>query len=312
MARRRMLIHRDYREYSGGHGKFLDYIAHIDAHPDWEVLLYLTPRSRQVADNPFLGVATLCEAWHPERADALLLGGVDWRAVDGYALRADRPVLNLVQHVRHAEPGSVLRGFLTRRALRVCVSSAVAAAITTTGEVNGPVETIPAAVDVPALAKLGQPAVGGGVFVDAVKQVTLGREVAARLLAMGIHADLLERRLPRADYLRRMATAAVVVALPDPVEGFYLPGIEAMALGRVLVQCDCVGSRDYLAAGCNALVPGRDAGAIAAAVARTRAESGLCERLIAAAQSTAARFDLSAERLQVHTLLDRLEETWRS
>lgn len=307
---RRLLVHRDYVAYTGGHGKFLDYIAHVNAHPDWEVLLYLSPRSRHVPGNPFVGAATPCDAWCPEQADALLLGGMDWALLDGVALRPGQPVVNLVQHVRHAEPGSPLRNFLRRRALRVCVSTAVANAIAATGEVNGPVEVIPASVDVSALARLGQRPTSARVFVDAVKQVALGRAVSARLLAAGIHADLLEQRLPRADYLERMAAAAIVVALPEPEEGFYLPGIEAMAMGRVLVQYDCVGSREYLIDGTNALVPGGDVDSIVAAVVRARADASLRVRLVQAARTASQRCDLPEERRAVHALLDRLDELW--
>lgn len=309
---RRLLIHRDYATYTGGHGKFHDYIAHVNAHPDWEVLLYLTPRSRGIAGNPFRDATVLCDTWRPEQADALLLGGMDWLALDGHALRPDQPVVNLVQGVRHAAPGSALRGFLSRRALRVCVSTAVAEAIRATGEANGPVEVIPAAVDVPALVRLGERPTGGRVFVDAVKQVALGRTVSARLMAAGIHADLLEQRLPRVDYLERMAAAAIVVALPESVEGFYLPGIEAMAMGRVLVQCDCVGSRDYLRDGVNACVPAPAASAIVEAVLRLQADADLRRRLAAAAQATADDFDLSIERRRVHALLDGLPRLWTS
>ncbi|WHZ19751.1 MAG: hypothetical protein OJF55_001900 [Rhodanobacteraceae bacterium] len=310
MARRRMLVHRDYRGYTGGHGKFLDYLAHINAHPDWEAVLYLTPRSRSVPGNPFGRAAMLCDAWRPEAADALLLGGMDWAALEGKTLRPDQPIINLVQGLRHAEAGSILRGFLPRRAVRVCVSTAVASAIAATGEVNGPVTVIHAAVDVPTLARMGERPCEDRVFVDAVKQPGLGREVAARLETAGVRVDLLVQRLPRADYLARMAAAAIVVTLPEAVEGFYLPGIEALAMGRALVQCDCIGSRDYLVDGSNALVPERDAGAIVAAVQRVRADPSLRENLIDAARATARRFDLPAERRAVHDLLDRLDALW--
>lgn len=310
MARRRMLVQRDYRGYTGGHGKFLDYIGHVNAHPGWEVALYLTPHSRSVPGNPFCSVTGLCDAWRPEDADALLLGGTDWAALDGKTLRPDQPVINLVQGVRHAEAGSVLRGFLPRRAVRVCVSTAVADAIAATGEINGPIEVIHAAVDVPMLARMGARQRGDRVFVDAVKQPGMGRDVAARLGADGVAVDLLVERLPRADYLARMAAAAIVVTLPEAAEGFYLPGIEALAMGRVLVQYDCVGGRDYLVDGVNALVPARGAAAIVAAVARVRADPSLRNNLSKAAHETARRFDLPAERQGVHALLDQLDALW--
>jgi hypothetical protein len=37
----------------------------------------------------------------------------------------------------------------------------------------------------------------------------------------------------------------VVIALPQKVEGFFLPGIEAMGLADWVVVPDCIGSREY-------------------------------------------------------------------
>jgi hypothetical protein len=308
---RTLLAHRDYRGYTGGHGKFLDYLAHVQAHPAWQVRLHLSPASPD-ADNPFLHLPMEAD-WRPAQADALLLGGMDWSMLEGEAMRASQPIINLVQHVRHADEGSTLRSFLSRHAIRVCVSSAVADAILATGEVAGPVHVIPAAVDLAMLTDIGaRTPMRHGVFIDAVKQTALGREVAERLRVADVAVDLLTERLPRFEYLRRMAAADVVVTLPDRVEGFYLPGLEAMAMGRALVQYDCVGSRDYLDAERNALVPAVAAESVAAAALRLHADAALRTRISHAGQATAQRFNLETERRQVHALLDAMDELWRN
>lgn len=311
-----MLFHRDYRGYTGGHGKVRDYIAHVDAHPAWQAAVYLTPGSLRGADNPFLDVPGLTDRWAPQAADALLLGGMDWNALPGPASPADdadpvrMPIVNLVQHVRHADPDHPLHAFLPRRAIRVCVSTAVAEAIRATGRVDGPVRVIAAAVDVADLARVGAMPVRRDVFVDAVKQPVLGEQVATALRREGLDVGLHAGRCERTGYLASMAEARIVVTLPDPVEGFYLPGLEALAMGRELVQYDCLGSRDYLCDGVNALVPARDAASIVRAVLRLHADRALGERLRAGAGATAAAFDLPAERAQVHALLDELDGLW--
>ena len=84
--------------------------------------------------------------------DVLFLSGIDWRRVipeherPGY----HRPVINLIQHVRHAcEDDPLGRHMLLRHsAIRICVSSEVERAILGTGRVRGPVFTIPDAIDV--------------------------------------------------------------------------------------------------------------------------------------------------------------------
>lgn len=311
MEPRTLLLRRDYHGYTGGHGKFLDYVAHVDAHVQWTAQLYLTPDSMRDAGNPFLDVHGLVGQWEPERADALLLGGMDWVAVPP-DVEARLPVLNLVQHLRHADAGSPLRAFLRRRALRVCVSAGVAEAILATGEVNGPVHVIPAAVDTGMLAALGRSKPNTDIFIDAVKRPRLGASVAAMLHEAGLRPCLHSERSPRTDYLAAMAAATVVVTLPEPAEGLYLPGLEALAMGRALVQYDCGGSRDYLHDDINALVPSQQPLDIARAALQLHADAALRQRLQASGQATALRFDLAAERARVHALLDTLGQPWHS
>ena len=109
-----MLFHRDFHGYSGGHGKLWDYFRHVDAHPDWRAHLHLTAGSTH-EDNPWLDAGVVPQPeWRPHAADALFLAGVDWQAYPQDA--PERPVLNLIQGVRHADPDLLLRDFLARPA----------------------------------------------------------------------------------------------------------------------------------------------------------------------------------------------------
>ena len=97
--------------------------------------------------------------------------------------------------------------------------------------------------------------------------------------------------------------------LPFATEGFFLPGLEALALGVAAVVPDCIGNRDYLAPGANALAPPLDEAAIVAAVERLD-DPGLRTRLVDVGHATAARFTLARERACVHDVLDRLDALW--
>src|SRR5690606_25130358 len=110
--------------------------------------------------------------WRPQEADVLFLGGMDW-AVLSDPFSPPRPVINLVQHVRHAWPDHPLHAFLAAPARRICVSQAVAKALQASGRVNGPIEVIPAALDIVGTA---QPAMlpSAGVLVAALKAPALG------------------------------------------------------------------------------------------------------------------------------------------
>lgn len=305
---RDLLFHRDFRGYSGGHGKVFDYFEHARAHPRFRPRVHFTPGSVH-AGNPWTAAGIVGEAdWAPDAAGALFLGGMDWIAVP--TDRPDRPVINLVQGVRHADAALPLHAFLARRAIRLCVSRPVADAIAATGIVNGPVQVIDAGLRLPDGAP-GATRVPGRVFVGAIKQPETGAALAARLREAGREVDLCIGWVERADYLRRLAAAERAVMLPLPREGFYLPGLEAMALGCAAVVPDCFGNRAYLDPGGNALCPPADVDSLAAAVAQLD-DDALRRRLVERAHTTAARFDLERERLAFHRILDDLDALWRA
>jgi glycosyltransferase involved in cell wall biosynthesis len=305
--KRRLLFHRDFRMYTGGHGKVWDYYRHAGAHPGWEPQVYFTAESIN-AGNPWraAGTGRLGE-WRPHAGNTLFLAGMDWQAWpdDDPAI----PVLNLIQHVRHADPQQPLRAFLHRRAIRICVSQPVADAILDTGEVRGPVHVIEAALDLPAHPDL---CTKSGIVIGAIKHPVLGVALASALDALGLPVRLLDQWVPRSDYLDALAAAEVAVLLPHPTEGFYLPALEAMALRCAVVVPDCVGNRAYLQPGRNALVPeSYQLEDLVECVVQLQ-EAGLRHRLQAAGPETSGRFTLARERAAFHALLDDLQAAWSS
>lgn len=347
---RRLLFHRDFRYYTGGHGKVWDYFIHALA-LGWDARVYLTPQSVRDASNPWLALPQRIEAeWQPSGADVLFVGGMDWLAV---STSATPPVINLIQHVRHADPVEPLYGFLPRRAARICVSTPVADALRASGRVNGPLRVIPAGLALAdalldrsgadpmpdvcvaaapladitladsaltdaamvGVALSGAPMAAGtttdattpgtsgcgdahadaGIFIAALKDPPLGLALAARLRADGHAVDLCVDLIPRVAFLARLRAARLALLLPHATEGFYLPGLEAMALGRPLLMFDAIGNREYARDGDNCLLPARTVDACVAAVARLD-DPALAARLIQAGHATAARYSLTQER----------------
>lgn len=304
---RRLLFTRRFESYTGGHGKVLDYMGHADAHAGWAAQVGLDPGSSMVG-NPFLE--------HPRarigipvaaQDDVLFLAGEDWRLMppDGPA----RVVINLIQGIRHADPGSSLRSHLSRKAIRICVSHAVANAIRTTGDVLGPVHVVPAALSLPAAAP-APPPVREGIFIAAHKQPRLGTELAAALEALGHRVDLQLGLVERDVFLSKLARAEVAIPLPLVNEGFFLPGLEAMALGCLLIGVDALGNREYLRDGVNAIVAPATVAGIMAAVSHVPADRQARDAMVAAGMATAASFSMAREREAFHRLLDDLEAQW--
>ncbi|WP_144811197.1 glycosyltransferase [Aerolutibacter ruishenii] len=303
----RMLFHRDFRGYTGGHGKVWDYFNHALA-LGWDAQVYLTADSLCDASNPWMETPErIVRAWQPGEADIVFLAGMDWQALPaGSDSSPGAPcVINLVQHVRHArpDPDLPLRDFLRRRAWRICVSTAVADAILATGEVNGPVRTIPAGLALPAVAQASGSR--SGVFIGALKQPALGAALQAALRERGIASELSDGWLPRPRFLAALAGARVAVLLPHATEGFFLPGLEAMALGCPVVMPPCGGSGEYARDGVNCLMPPADVPALVTAVERLLSDRD-SQSLVAAGRATAARHSLAAEREAFGHLLDEV------
>jgi len=302
-----LLFHREFLGYTGGHGKVFDYFRHTASHGGWIPRVFFSAGVDH-PENPWLMDAEPSETcWAPEFANALFFAGTDWRQWPSD--RADRPVINLLQHVRHGDPSSDVHPFLERRAVRICVSQSVADAVMDSGRVRGPVRVIDAALDLPVVAH-GQRQRGSAIVVAALKQPSLGRELASSLRAQGHEVLLLDAPLPRTRYLEAIAASRVAICLPNKTEGFYLPALEAMALGCAVIVPDCVGNRAYVEPGINALSAGWNLESIVAAVECLNDEA-LKASLVQRGSVTAQRFTQVRERDAFHRLLNELPELWR-
>lgn len=292
----RMLFHRDFRAYTGGHGKVWDYFRHALA-LGWDARVYLSEESLRDASNPWMSMPERIDAeWQPESADVLFLAGMDWQAVPS---APDLPqVVNLISHVRHvvADPALPLREFLSRRAQRICLSQPIADAILATGEVNGPVSVVPAAIDLPTIPVRPLEQRERSILILATKQRALGTALHQALQRINIGSRLVLDDLPLAEYFAAVAASRQVLCLPHAAEGFYLPGLEAMGLGAPVVVPDCVGNRAYAVDGVNCLMPALEYGALLQASVALWNDTALAQRLLEAGEATAAAHVPERER----------------
>lgn len=305
---RKLLFHRDFRGFAGGHLKVWDYFNHARASGIIEPSLYLTRDSLRDSTNPWVANGERIESeWRPETAAALFLAGLDWLAVPG---ECRKPVINLIQHLRHADPGDERFGFLRRPALRICVSQEVATAISSTGEVNGPVLTICNGLSTPGLpAPASERDIQ--VLIAGYKQPELAARLAAVLEAARIQVQCLTKQLHRHDYLALVARASVTVFLPHEREGFYLPALEGMALGTFVVCPDCAGNRSFCLHEKNCFLPTYNIESISSACreALARISSGSSTEILAGGLRQAHLHSSEQERsLFLDALLSFVQE----
>ena len=302
LADRTILFHRDFGGLTGGHLKVWDYYRHATHSRRYRPRIYLTPESVRDAGNPWLsGPSPPLTAWRPAAADVLFLAGLDWEAVPEPVAM---PVINLVQGVRHADRGDPRRAFLVRPAIRICVSDEVADAIGGTGLVNGPVHVIPNGID---LDDLPPPAAvrDTPVLVAGAKNPAFATAVAERLGVAGVRAECLLAGLPRPAFLARLARAQVAVTLPLDREGFFLPALEAMAVGAIVVCPDCVGNRGFCRDGETAFRPKYTLEAVTSAVLEAVGLDGrAADSLRRTAAAEVLRHGIDRERSAFLRILD--------
>jgi glycosyltransferase involved in cell wall biosynthesis len=141
-------------------------------------------------------------------------------------------------------------------------------------------------------------------------QPELGAQLVTRLKREGRRLELLAAPLLRADYLDRVVRARVTVFLPSPVEGLYLPPVEGMALGT-LVVCARVPGTEYCRDGYNCFYPGYSLDALHAAAEAADALSGAERgRLLRQASEAVARHDLQAERKAFLEIRRNVSQLW--
>jgi Glycosyl transferases group 1 len=308
-----VLFHRNFKRFQGGHLKVFHYFEHVRSSPSHTALIRFSNDSVWDESNPWLGEREAVVG--PEEqvaADVLFLAGTDWRWLEPRQRSAPpQPIVNLIQGVRHVRREE-LSQFLIHPAIRLCTSPEIHEALSEDGTARGPLLTVPMGLD---LERLPAPHAGEERDIDclvlAVKDPPLGRAIAGRLARAGHGVMLLDRQIPRGELLDAMARTRVAVLLPVGVEGFYLPALEAMALGALVVCPDCVGNRSFCRDAETCLVPERSERAIlAAALQALGAPDDELAPLLAAAGEEARRHGLAEERSRFLEILGRVDELW--
>ena len=323
---RTVWFYRDYRRLTGGHLKHSHYFDHVRRTPGFAPrIVFASPppdeaNARERARLWPGGERVAAEHWAPQSRDLLFLAGLDWRYLGRSGLEGlPNPRINLVQGVRHAQSGTELCGYLSERAVRICVSREVAGAVAATGRTTGPILTIPNGVDVSPFAQAGEGSPRGyesrrlPVTVAGYKRPDLARALSGRLREARIEHQLLTEFIDRNAFLALLAESRVAVCLPRQEEGFYLPALEGMAAGAVVVTLDCIGNRGFCRHDEDCLVaapsPESLLGETLRALALPRAERARIHRR---ARDTAVAHSLEAERARFQAILGDIDLLWRT
>jgi hypothetical protein len=309
-----VLFHRKYRRFTGGHLKVWNYFNHVLTAPGFDARVHFDVNSSWDRSNPWVQMPDrVVESLDGLNPAALFVAGRDWQRLDQLGI-LDRgtPILNLIQHVRHGAEWSIQSNFLSRKAIRLCVSQEVADAVTEAGS-HGPIVVIPNGIDVPIIASDTPRERPVDLLVAGLKQPAMATRAARQLARTGRSIEVLTDPVLRGDFLDSMRRARVTLFLPNETEGFYLPALEGMALGTIIVCPDCVGNRSFCIPGVNAFRPAfQFDDLVEDTETALTLEEPAAEALRRGAIETVANYSLDAERQRFHEVLADLDALWAS
>lgn len=308
-----ILFYRDFQEYTGGHQKVADYFSHLQSTTEFTVDIAFSKATRWDSSNPwFPAYQDKAGDYFPAKYDYAFLAGVDWQVYVASERKPNQPIVNFIQHVRHADPAQPMHRFLSEKAVRICVSQEVADAIKATGLVNGPIFTINNGIAIPAIDSVEKQ---HELFIFGPKNPEMARALEVELAQKGVAALVINSWLPRDLLLQTLAASRIALLLPSPTEGFYLPALESMRYAELTIVPDCVGNRSFCHDRQNCLFPAYNTPALVAAVMdalrllRQPDQLNIFKRNCV---DTLAYHSLERERTEFLDLMRQLDSIWQS
>jgi glycosyltransferase involved in cell wall biosynthesis len=326
-----VLFFRNFKGTTGGDLKVWHYFNHVLASAGHRPLIRFSDDSIWDDSNPWRGLDDHIVG--PEQdleqlePDVLFLSGIDWRNLSAERRkRSPAPIFNLIQGLRaHTVPSAAGYEFVTERAIRISVGAELTEALEADGRVNGPLVTIPNAIDFDEVAGAARHTERDtDLLIVATKTrpypfvpgvldwpPELGRRLLPRLERPGRRIHLIDEQVPRPEYLDWMSRSKVTLFLLYRVEACPLSPLEGMALGTVVVSPDCVGNRSFCLPGVNSFRPDYEDDAIVASVEQALRDYDSLGEMVEQGIRTARERDLPGERTAFLELLDRADELWR-
>lgn len=308
----KFVFYRNFQSFRGGHLKVWHYYTYVKSTCSMPPLITFSPDSLWDESNPWL-LENIAKTWEPHKSNVIFMAGFDWIALDKcqeYKPSQNIPIINLIQGFAHVNPDDWRYSFLSRKAIRICVSKEIEQALLKTGVVNGPIFTIPNGLDVDVVRERSVRKIK--LLIMGIKQKKLAKELEKALFSLGIEALLILDSVNREEFLELLKSSDIVLTLPLEKEGFYLPALEAMASGCLVICPDCIGNRGFCIDRETCFVPSYTLNSLVDAVKTAcNMDAALKNKMLAMSTAKAANHTLDKEREAFLKILNNIDELWK-
>lgn len=326
--KKRVLFYRQLLSYNsgtnGGHLKVRDCFNHVEHSDKYKPFVFFSKDTRWF-DNPgnywlpFRDEAL--SEWKILPDDVLFFSGKDWEVLsEEERIQPPVPIINIVQP-RHTREDDPRREFLKYPAIRIAKSEKGAEILKAHG-VNGPLYVIPDSIDLSLFDNSKEKDID--LLILGLKQEALAKRIGRRIgfynwiRRKGWRIEMqLPPKLPtRKDFIDLLSRAKTVLCLPlddeRGFEGFYLPALEAMALGGLVVVPHAIGNVGHCKDGINCIVPEfsyKDL--VDKTIEALEMQEEARKRLIANGFETANEHSLENERKSTLALIENAYDIWK-
>lgn len=311
---RKILFYRDFIKFTGGHMKVKDYFDHIKHTPGFTPLISFSKRTKWNKSNPWLNNKKYkVKNWDPEIADIFFFGGCDWFKTNfPITDKKNKPIIYIIQDMRHGNESEKLFRYLRNRAIRICVSKELHDYISRSNIVNGPIFTIENGLNYQLFpVPLTHEEKHNDILIVSMKKPKTGRILKGQLQKFSKRVILLNKLIPREKFLKYMNESKITVYLPNFEEGFYLPALEGMALHTLVICPDCIGNRTFCKDNITCLQPHYSIDRIIASVKQASDFSEYDKmKMINNAFLYAQKFNIERERIAFQKILNNIYEIW--